>query len=245
MPMPNIQFKSLPPIIPGLMNKAELIDNMNDSVRSVAAALAGEIALPQIITIKFGKSKKNLAKAVPGEIQILPDSFEYLEGHTAKGASIFCGIVAHEFSHVSDFFTKNSADKIMTSVVDKVIGEGKADHVASFIGGTSYSDELVRTLSNTERETAYNDLLLSERSTYAVKRWTEKRLRIGSKTPLSMENGIYATGFALIEDTMKWTGAGSIFDVHEKHHNFFMDALRDNIDQEAVVSVLDMTKGNG
>lgn len=229
MGIPNIAITGLPGKDKDWFRRPEEIEEVFENVRDTASILSDVIELPRKIKVEFGNDTDFFAHAYDDEIWLHPGSLAFLEVDDEESHDCFRGIVGHELSHLSDFATNNPAKRGWRSMTNKVVADGKADHIGELVGGPNFADRLLTDLPPDQKIACYTDLLLCGMKPHALKRWVERRLIRDDMLMLHQRTGHYPTGYSLIEDVVAWTDS-PIAEIHTQPPTFFMEVLRDNID---------------
>lgn len=203
---------------------SRVINGAREIVAEACAALEPELPLPRKVFFGFknschSKGGYTFAAAFNRTVILGDDFVSYLlKRNRRSGSSVLLGIIGHELSHVSDYYTNNGCSG--GGLFHRVVSEGKAELVGLAIGGDDYRhlDGAFVPLENDERIMSYRALLVS----------TGLRPRRGARSPASIINdrspmNQYRVGAHFIGEVV--ANGSSIFDVHRSPPDYFKDQL--------------------
>ena len=191
---------------------------ITDSLGYVASRVQGSIKLPEKMTVGFMDDPDILAEALDEKLRVSLQA----KPHLLDGGPILDGLMAHEASHLSDYAAANDCAGD-SSQFSRIVKEGKAEKLGVEIGGEAYCESIWSGgLTGVERARAYDVL---------VGRWTtgvevDEVSQPAAAEATGKKYSIYAAGYTLITDVMRWTGVESVLDLHAEPLDFFRDTLR-------------------
>ncbi len=194
-------------------------DNVCEGLETVGQKLAGRLTLPRKIRIGFVDNTRICAEA--SSTRVISVSTSFAE-QVLRGGPVLEGVLAHELSHESDFYTRNSRQRSQTRPLVGIVEEGKAEQVGAAIGGEAYRNYFrLHRLPEDTRRNIYGHLF--DEQPLKVERGIVRTIARFIDPPRSswsegMGRPEYIVGYNFTADATAQAGATDIFAIHSMPH---------------------------